>query len=258
MSSASCRKANGYAMAILWTTAFVDMPASQFDRGAAFWSAATGAPVSPVRGAEGEFATLLPSMGDPYMRVQRTVDGSSGIHLDLHVESVGAAREHAVFLGAEVVADKGYMIMRSPAGFVFCFVPHHGENEVPDPLAVPVPHQVDQVCLDISPREYDAECTFWHALTGWDLAESSLAEFCALQNPVDLPLRILLQRLDHAPPGQHTHAHLDVACGDHIDQVAAHHEFLGAKRHRMTKRWMQMYDPTGRHYCLTPREPREP
>jgi hypothetical protein len=73
---------------VRWLTVFLDFPAGSFGARVAFWREVTGSALSSFRGAAGEFATLLPSAGDAYLRVQRTADGSSGHHLDLHVDPV--------------------------------------------------------------------------------------------------------------------------------------------------------------------------
>jgi len=73
------------AVAVRWLTVFLDFPATSFGAGVAFWREVTGSGLSPLRGAAGEFATLLPADGDAYLRVQRVAGGSGGHHLDLPV-----------------------------------------------------------------------------------------------------------------------------------------------------------------------------
>jgi hypothetical protein len=238
---------------ILWTTAFIDMGVDTFETATEFWCAATGSTQSERRGDSSQFATLLPADGDASVRVQRTDDGSCGIHLDLHVASPTAATAEAVLLGATIIADHGYAIMRSPGGYVFCFVEHHGESAIPSPVGDP-PRRLDQVCIDIPPQLFEQESMFWSELTGWDPVQSQLDEFRSFPQPAEHPLRFLLQRLDEAPAGGTVHAHLDIACGDDIGAVASQHVALGAKQGAMTKVWMQMTDPAGLSYCLTPRE----
>ncbi len=243
---------DGMPLEILWTTAFIDMGSDTFDAGTEFWCAATGSTRSELRGDRRQFATLVPADGDASVRVQRTDDGSCGIHLDLHVASPTPAAAAAVRLGATIVAEHGYAIMRSPGGYVFCFVEHHGESAIPSPVGEP-PRRLDQLCIDIPPQLFEDECRFWTALTGWELGQSQLDEFRSFRRPAELPLRVLLQRLNDAPPGATVHAHLDIACGDYIEDVASQHVALGAKQGAMTKVWMQMTDPAGFSYCLTPR-----
>ncbi len=242
---------------ILWTSLFIDMAADCFDAGVAFWSKALGYEMSALRGDRDEFATLIPPDGDPYLRVQRTADGTSGIHLDLHVSSPQASAATAEALGAELVADVGYVVMRSPTGLAFCFVKHHGEARVPSPLGTP-PNRADQLCIDIAPDDYERECIFWADLTGWEPAQSGLSEFRSLRRPTGQPVRFLLQRLDDPLAENQPHAHLDIACGEHMADVAPQHIALGAKSHGATKVWIPMSDPSGLSYCLTPRRVSEP
>ncbi|MFL6024779.1 MAG: hypothetical protein ACJ72O_15685, partial [Marmoricola sp.] len=57
---------------VSWITAFIDLPALSWELGIAFWCGVTATELSPVRGADGEFATLLTSNGEAFLRVQRT------------------------------------------------------------------------------------------------------------------------------------------------------------------------------------------
>lgn len=247
-------------MEIRWLSAFVDLGPESFDRGAEFWRRVSDTRRSARRGSTDEFATLVPETGGAYLRVQRvdSLDGV-GIHLDLHVESVPQAAAAAEGLGASpqtAFADvHDHIVLRSPGGYRFCFVEHDGERVVPEPVAAPYPHRVDQVCLDIAPDAYEEECAFWAQLTEWPLTQSALAEFRSLERPDRIPLRILLQRRDSAPDGARAHAHLDVACGDHMEEIADAHVALGATRLGRIKRWLPMRDPVGNLYCITPRTP---
>ena len=55
-------------MLFQWLTLFLDLPGQSFDAGVAVWREVTGSDLSPFRGPAGEFATLLPSDGDAYLR----------------------------------------------------------------------------------------------------------------------------------------------------------------------------------------------
>src|SRR6478609_7551411 len=103
---------------VSWVTAFLDLPPEVHAAGTHFWSAVTGYAVSPPRGDHAEFTTLLPPVGDPYLKIQRTAagDGEStvpGVHLDLHVTSAAESATRAVALGAEVVlrSEHGYVVL---------------------------------------------------------------------------------------------------------------------------------------------------
>ena len=62
----------------------LDFAPGGFDRGVAFWRGVTGYGLSERRGPAGEFATLVPSAGDDYLRVQALGVGDGRVHLDLH------------------------------------------------------------------------------------------------------------------------------------------------------------------------------
>jgi predicted enzyme related to lactoylglutathione lyase len=245
-------------MEIGWLTAFIDMPADRFEVGTRFWLDVTGSQRSRMRGEHQEFATLHPPTGDPYLRVQRVGDDEPRIHLDLHVDSIPDATERAVDLGAAVVADLfadlGWVIMKSPGGYVFCFVAYEDEVHRTQPRA-DLPHLVDQLSIDIPAPMFESECRFWEQLTGWELRQSRLEEFVRLAVPQELPLRMLMQRLGEDDRGTAVRAHLDIACGENIDAVAVEHERLGAKNLGRRKYWTTMLDPAGLPYCLTPRDP---
>jgi hypothetical protein len=248
-------------MTIRWLTIFLDFPAGTFGDGVAFWRQVTQSGLSPTRGAAGEFATLLPAGAEPYLRVQRVHDGPGGHHLDLHIdqqtESLPGAARRAADLGARVRhRQEGLAIMDSPGGFRFCLVGWHGEAGVPGPLdgGRTGVSRADQLCLDIPPQDFDAECAFWAALTGWDLRRSTLPEFAHLERPACIPVRVLLQRRDEAAPGDQVTGHIDFSCTDRR-ALAARHAELGAQILAEFPHWVAMADPAGRPYCLTRRDP---
>jgi len=155
-----------------WLTVFLDFPAAEFEAGVDFWRGSTGYELSPVRGADGEFATLLPPVGDNYLRVQRLGDGPTRLHLDVHVDDPWASAEAAEAAGAELVEESphGYFVMRTPAGFTFCLVPHPGA-EVPPALVWPTwqhRSRVTRFCLDVPRKKYAAEVAFFQELLGGD------------------------------------------------------------------------------------------
>jgi hypothetical protein len=239
-----------------WVSAFLDFAPGDFDRGVEFWQGVTGYSLSSRRGADGEFATLVPPTGDDYLRVQALADGPGRVHLDLHVANPTVAAEAAVELGAHVLVrhELGYVVLRSPGGFVFCFV--HAERSRRPPAATwPDGNrsQVDQVCLDVPPAAYDAEVAFWQALTGWELDPDVSAEFARLEPTDDQPLRWLVQLLDDDEPA--VRAHLDVACDDRAAEVARH-VALGATVGPAHDEWTVLTDPVGTTYCITTRRPR--
>jgi len=218
-----------------WITAFLDLPASSYDDGVAFWSAVTGCTLSPSRGADGEFATLVPPAGEPFLKVQRIGSEVPGVHLDVHS------------------AEGSWEVRSSPGGFPFCLNTVAG-GERPAPVRWSSEHTslVDQVCLDIPPEAYDDECAFWAELTGWELAPTSAPYMQQLVRPPGMPLRMLLQRRDEGEGP--VRAHLDLATTDREAEVARH-VALGAGVDGGGPRWTRLRDPAGALYCVTDRDP---
>lgn len=240
---------------LTWLSAFIDFQADHFDAGASFWASVTGYAVSPSRGENDEFATLVPPDGDDFLRVQRLVAGPTRIHLDL---SVGAPREavvHAVGQGATQLADAGeYAVLRSPGGLVFCLVGHSGSRR-PNPATWPQGHRsaVYQVCLDLPSETYDAEAGFWAEVLGaTPQVLAARPEFAWLRVERQFALDVLLQRLD-ATTGP-VSAHLDLGTDDRSAEVARHLA-LGAGLLTTEEFWTVLRDPTGLVYCVTDRDP---
>lgn len=235
---------------VLWTHVFIDRPYGLFDRACEFWTAVTDTRLSGRRGARREFVTLLPAGVDACVRVQGVEGGAGGAHLDLAVADVREFVASALRLGATIVDDHGTLVLlRSPAGQVFCAVRWHGESVRPPVVRG---SRLDQVCLDLPPSSYDAEVAFWSGLLpGWTSRPGSLPEFHVLAPPPGLPIRVLLQRLGEERPAA---AHLDLACAD-IGATRAEHERLGAALVAEGRHWTVMRDPAGGLYCLTGRDP---
>ncbi len=247
-------------MAFRWLTVFLDFPTDTFDAGVAFWRQVTGYGLSSSRGAEGEFATLLPPSGDPYLRVQRVLAGHGGCHLDLHVDAASGpleeAADRAAALGARVWEQEtdGLIIADSPGGFTFCLVRWEGEKTVPGPLVTDGGvSRVDTLCLDVPPAEFDRECSFWAALTGWEARPARVPGFTFLSGQSGMPIRLLLQRLDGSAPGQRVRGHVDFGCTDRL--AVGRHVALGARITGTFPHWTVLADPGGREYCLVNRDP---
>lgn len=238
-----------------WITAFLDLTPETFDDGVRFWQEVTGYALSEPRGDDGQFATLLPPTGDAHLRVQRYSGARSRIHLDLHVASPRVAADRAVALGAREIADLGHVVMSSPGGFMFCFVPE-GERKPAPPVEWPGGHrsQVDQVCLDLPGELHDREIEFWQDVTARELvASTGYAEFHRLRRPPGQRLELLVQRLDE--PLHEVRGHLDLATSDRAAETARH-QALGATVVVAREGWTVLTDPAGSAYCLTDREPR--
>jgi hypothetical protein len=242
-------------MTFRWMTVFLDFRADAFEQGVAFWREVTGCGLSSFRGPTKDFATLLPSSGDAYLRVQRLLSGGGGCHLDLHTAagSLEEEADRAVALGARVRhREAGELIIAdSPGGFTFCFVRWDGERFVPPDGS----SRVDTLCLDVPPTRFDAECAFWSALTGGDARPAPVAGFTSLKGPAGMPVRLLLQRLDDAAPGQRVRAHVDVGATDVAGEVARH-TGLGARVTATLPYWTVLADPADREYCVVLRRPK--
>ena len=240
-------------MTPFWVSAFVDLAPDTYDDGLAFWQAVTGWRASPVRGDAGEFVTLVPPAGDDHLRVQRLASGRSRIHLDLHVASPRETADRAIELGAREVADLGHVVLASPGGFPFCLVSHRASAPAPS-TQWPAGHRstADQVCLDIPSELFERELSFWLALTGRTLSDTTGGEFRRLPPPPGQPLQLLLQRLDD-PLGE-VRAHLDLSTTDRAAEVERHLA-LGARLVAPYEGWTVLTDPAGSAYCVTDRRP---
>jgi Glyoxalase-like domain len=69
-----------------------------------------------------------------------------------------------------------------------------------------------------------------------------------------MPVRLLLQRLDEAVPGQRVRGHLDFGCVEREAAVASH-VALGARVSSEFPHWTVLADPAGHEYCLVGRPP---
>ena len=242
---------------VRWITAFLDTSGDRAAGAERFWSGVTGHTVSDRRGSSDEFATLLPAQGEPHLKLQIVGTApAGGLHLDLHADDVEALGRRAGTLGATVAPhESGYAVCTSPGGLTFCIVGHLTPGG-PSPAATwPGGRSaVDQVCLDIPPGRWDAECSFWAGLTGWPWFEVGAGhpEFRRLRPPLGQPLQVLLQRLDDDQPT--VTAHLDLAADDR-DAEVARHLALGATGPERHDWWTSLHDPSGRVYCVTRRRP---
>ena len=241
-------------MTVRWVWAFLDRGQDGFERAVDFWAAVTRSTPSAPRGERGQFLTLLPSEGAPWVKVQR-VGGPGGTHVDLDVDvPLPQARDHAVSLGAEVVDElDDVVVCRSPGGHLFCLTrwddAETGAGQVRDGAA----SLLDQVCLDIPAGAWDTEVAFWAALTGWDRDdEDEHDEFERLAWPEGVPVRFLLQRLDD--PDGPVRAHVDLSAADRESEIARHVD-LGATRLEDGRGWTVLRDPVGVVYCVTDRHP---
>lgn len=231
---------------IPWVQIFLDVPRATWQESLGFWSAATGWTASPTRGEAGQFATLQPSHGRGWVKLQ-AVDGPPRVHVDLDAPDRAAAQRRSSSLGAaHEWTYEGVPVMRSPGGLLFCHtVEPAGTLDRSDPLRA-----LDQVCIDIPADLWEGEVAFWRDLTGRDLTKGGETEFSFLG--AEGAVRILLQRLEE-PSGQ-VRAHVDFAVADR-EQEADRHVALGAKVVAAHRWWTVLEAPDGQVYCLTDRDP---
>lgn len=244
-------------MTVRWLWAFVDAPAETFDADLAFWQRVTRTSLSPRRGPQGQFVTLLPEHGAAWVKAQRLDDGPPRVHLDLDVtEPLPVARDRAVALGARVLDElDDVVVCASPGGLVFCLTRWHPDETGTGQVREGAESLVDQVCLDIPSARYDAEVGFWRGLTGWTLRDDPADvpdEFEHLDPPRGLPVQLLLQRLDDEDGS--VRAHLDLCATDPPAEVERHLR-LGAEHVDRGRGWTVLRDPAGALYCVTDRHP---
>lgn len=239
---------------VRWLTGFLDVAAAAWDPAIAFWTAATGTSLSSVRGEAGQFATLVPPVGDACWRMQRVGAADPGLHLDLHGDPVLLERD-VTERGAYMVSrDEDVTVLRSPGGFAFCIVPDAG---TPTGRPSPVDHGgysslMDQVCLDVPGALVGLETAFWAGVLGVEPAPSTRrAEFTNLPRPDRLGLRLLVQRIGKAG---RVAAHPDLATTDRVAEVARL-ESLGAQTTQVEEFWTVLRAPDGRLFCVTERDP---
>lgn len=229
-----------------WIQLFLDTPAESYDDTVRFWSAVTGWQPSAPRGEDGQFVTLLPSVGPAYVKLQ-AIDGPARIHLDLDSHDRPRAVSRALDLGAtDAWTYEDVPVMRSPGGLLFCHTLAAGSRSlVRDGVTI-----LDQVCIDIPGQHWEQEVVFWRELTGRELQQAALPHFARLPS-ADGP-RILLQRLDDADGP--VRAHPDLATADRAGDTARHLG-LGATLQGTFDFWTVLVAPGGQAYCLTDRDP---
>lgn len=238
-----------------WLSVFLDFPAAEFDAGAAFWSACTGYPLSTARGEHAEFASLRPTDGDEYLKLQRLGDGPTRLHLDLHVADPWTAADRAVALGAELVSESphGYFVMRSPAGFTFCLV---GQPASVVPAAAAWPSgqrsRVSRFCLDVPRKDYADEVVFFQELLGGEWVEVEEPE-TSLRPAGDWPMDV---RLQPAEVSREVTSHLHVVTDD-LEAEVARLADLGAKARAARARKTIMEAPGGTALCVVARSAAE-
>jgi predicted enzyme related to lactoylglutathione lyase len=104
------------------TAVLVDVPASEHDAAITFWSAALGKSAERLEKYP-EYAFLGQATPGMEFMVQSTGDDRPRIHIDIETDDVEAEVARLTALGAtETGRHNSWVIMRDPAGVVFCVV----------------------------------------------------------------------------------------------------------------------------------------
>jgi hypothetical protein len=104
------------------TAVLIDVPSAQHEVAAAFWSKALGQDGKRLEKYP-EYAFLGQVTPGIEFMVQATGDAQPRIHIDIESDDVDAEVERLKGLGAvELERVNSWVIMRDPAGVVFCVV----------------------------------------------------------------------------------------------------------------------------------------
>lgn len=102
------------------TAALIDVPASDYEGTAAFWSRALGR--APQLQDDADYVALGEATPGLEVYVQR-IDGPARLHVDLETDDVDAEVGRLTGLGARVVERQPRrVILADPGGLLFCVV----------------------------------------------------------------------------------------------------------------------------------------
>jgi hypothetical protein len=239
-----------------WCHAVIDAPGDDHAVLADFWGRALGWPAGDPWPGHPELLSFEPPAGTAYVHLQ-LVEGSPGVHVDLESEAPDVTVQHAVALGAEIVAERDrWRTLRSPGGLPFCVLSAR-EHEPPAPMTLPDGHRVRlvQVCVDSPAVVHDAEVDFWRALLAGRWAGSGAPEFAGKWHDDEgSPIQLLFQRLDE--PAGRVRAHLDLGSDD-VPAEVRRLGGLGATEIGPGRGWHVMRDPAGQLFCVTENSPEQ-
>jgi hypothetical protein len=237
-----------------WLHAVIDVPGHDHVAAARFWEQVLGWPVGPSWPDHPELSSFEPPRGTPYVHLQR-IDGLPRVHVDLEAENPDAAVDHAVGLGAVLVAEHDHwQTLESPGGLPFCVL-SATDHELPGPVSWPDGHRsrMVQVCIDSPGAVHDREVAFWQELLPGRWSPSGASEFAGKwHDDAGSPLQLLFQRLDE-PHGQ-VRAHLDHGTDDYAAEVRRVLG-LGATDIAPGRGWHVFRDPSGLAFCVTENSP---
>lgn len=238
-----------------WLHAVVDVPADAHEQVGDFWSRVSGWPLGAPWPAHPELRSFEPPSGSAYLHLQR-ISGPGRVHVDVESDAPSAMVDHALGLGARLVADRGdWSTLASPGGLPFCVVRANDRESVPEPITLPDGHRMRlvQVCIDSPRAAHDAEVGFWRALFGGRWSASDRAEFAGKwHDDAGSPVQLLFQRLDE--PDGPVQAHLDLGTDD-LPAEVARLVALGATDVRPGRGWHVLRDVGGREFCVTLNSP---
>ncbi len=106
------------------TSVVIDCAEEDYEKGAAFWSAALGRPLVPRDERYVALRGRVGGEGAPYVGLQRVSSAERAIHLDIETDDVEAEVARLEKLGARVKARiRRHVVMEAPSGHAFCVVP---------------------------------------------------------------------------------------------------------------------------------------
>jgi catechol 2,3-dioxygenase-like lactoylglutathione lyase family enzyme len=113
---------------ILLRKIFVDAPADVHDRTRDFWATALAGPAH--RGVNHPEYHWLENPATPNrLLVQNIGDATARYHVDIETDDVEAEVARLIAAGAEEVDRQGdWVVLRDPAGLLFCIVPEEGDG----------------------------------------------------------------------------------------------------------------------------------
>ncbi|MFE2418669.1 VOC family protein [Streptomyces hokutonensis] len=108
----------------------IDTPGPEAAAAAAFWSAALGAPATPVPSEE-QFISLHEAIPGLVTAVQSIDDPNPRFHIDIETDDVEAETARLLALGATPVSRwLECRTLRAPGGHLLCVLPVHSDADV--------------------------------------------------------------------------------------------------------------------------------
>jgi catechol 2,3-dioxygenase-like lactoylglutathione lyase family enzyme len=107
---------------ILLREVVIDVPSAALAAAQQFWSGALLADARPLDD-DPEFIALDGRASLPYVGLQDVGEATARMHLDIETDDIEAEVARLVALGAtEVARPKTWVVLRDPAGLLFCVV----------------------------------------------------------------------------------------------------------------------------------------